>query len=60
MGLLIALLVAALIFFCAFALVDMMPVDGRGKQILKIILVLIALVWLLQNFVHPWGGWYLR
>ena len=60
MSLLIVILVAVIIFVCALTLVDMLPVAGNGKQIIKILLILFALVWLLQNFVVHAGGYYVR
>jgi len=63
-GTLIALLIFALIIIIAIWIVDMLVgtlgLPARAVQVIKIILVLIAFLWLLQQFGHPFGGWYLR
>lgn len=62
MGILISLLIAIIIFVMAFWLVDLLPAPFTpgAKNIIKILLILIAIVWLLQEFFHPFGGYYIR
>lgn len=63
-GILLALLIFALIIIVAIWIVDMLVgalgMPARAVQMIKIILVLIAFLWLLQQFGHPFGGFYFR
>ena len=47
---LITLIVVVLIFFCVLYIVRLLPVSGRIKQIISVIIVILALLYLLQ---HP-------
>jgi len=64
MGTLISLLVFVLILVIALWVVDLLVgtlgLPAKAVQIIKVILVLIAVLWLLQNFVFHVGGFYLR
>lgn len=60
MGLLVWLLVAVIIFMLLQSLINHMPGEPQTKQVATIILIVIALLYLLQVFVHPAGGWYPR
>lgn len=59
-GVFVSLLIAAVLIIFALMIVDMMPVDVRFKQILKIVCLLLAFVWLLQEFAIHAGGYYIR
>jgi len=47
---LITLIIVVLIFFCVLYLVRLLPVSGRVKQIISIIIIILALLYLYQ---HP-------
>ncbi len=64
MGTLIALLIFVVIVIVAIWIVDMLVatlgLPANGVKIIKAILLLIALLWLVQQFFHPFGGYYFR
>ena len=49
MSLIIALLVILLVVVIAFYIIDMIPLPAPGNMIAKLIVGLVALVWLLQR-----------
>jgi uncharacterized membrane protein len=48
MGLLISILVTFLVVFLVLYLVDRLPLDGRAKQIVRIIVIIIGILALLR------------
>ncbi|MCW5680498.1 MAG: hypothetical protein KF794_04390 [Xanthobacteraceae bacterium] len=48
MALLINILVTFLIVILVLYLVNMLPVDGRAKQIIRIIVIIIGILYLLR------------
>jgi len=48
MGLLINVLITFLVIILVLYLVNMLPVDGRAKQIIRIIVILIGVLYLLR------------
>jgi hypothetical protein len=48
MGLLINVLITFLVIILVLYLVNMLPVDGRTKQIIRIIVILIGVLYLLR------------
>lgn len=48
MGLLISILVTFLVVFLILYLVDRLPIDGRAKQIVRIIVIIIGILALLR------------
>lgn len=58
MNLIVALLVAVLIFMLVSSLIDKWPGDAQPKQVAHMILIVLAIIWLLQIFWHPFGGYY--
>ena len=63
MGILITLLIFAIILVVALWVVDLLPtppLTAQIKQIFKLVLVLFALIWLLQNFWLHAGGYYIH
>jgi hypothetical protein len=48
MGLLISILVTFLVVFLVLYLVDRLPIDGRAKQIVRIIVIIIGILALLR------------
>jgi hypothetical protein len=48
MGLLISILVTFLVVFLILYLVDRLPIDGRAKQIVRIIVIVIGILALLR------------
>lgn len=64
MGTLIALLIFVLIVVVAIWIVDMLVgtlgLPANAVKIIKAILLLIAFLWLCQEFFHPLGGFYFR
>jgi len=48
MGLLISILVTILVLFLVLYLINMLPIDGRAKQIAQIIVIIIGIVSLLR------------
>ena len=44
MGLLISILVTFLVVFLVLYLVDRLPLDGRAKQIVRIIVIIIGIL----------------
>ena len=53
---LITLIIVVLILFCVLYIVRLLPVSGRVKQIISIIIILLALIYLLQHpgILHVW------
>lgn len=60
MGLIITLLIALLFAVVAFYIVDRIGLDAKTGQIVKAILAVLFLIWLFQEFIHPWGGYYVH
>jgi len=56
MSILISIFVAVIIFALLWYLINILPVDGRFKQVLQIILILMAIIYLLGG-VGVFGGW---
>lgn len=56
MDLLISLLILALVIGLIFYLIGMLPIDARFKQIVQVILIIIAVIFLLQMLVGPGGN----
>jgi hypothetical protein len=48
MGLIISLLITFLVIILVLYLVNMLPVDGRTKQIIRIIVIIIGVLSLLK------------
>lgn len=48
MGLLISILVTFLVVFLVLYLVDRLPMDGRAKQIVRVIVIIIGILALLR------------
>jgi hypothetical protein len=48
MGLLISILVTFLVVFLVLYLVERLPIDGRAKQIVRIIVIIIGILALLR------------
>jgi hypothetical protein len=48
MALLISILVTFLVVFLVLYLVDRLPIDGRAKQIVRIIVIIIGILALLR------------
>jgi hypothetical protein len=48
MGLLISILVTFLVVFLVLYLIDRLPIDGRAKQIARIIVIIIGILALLR------------
>lgn len=48
MGLLINVLIAFLVVILVLYLVNMLPVDGRTKQIVRVIVIIIGVLYLLR------------
>ncbi len=48
MGLLISLLITFLVIILVLYLVNMLPIDGRAKQIVRIIVIIIGVLSLLK------------
>jgi hypothetical protein len=48
MGLLINVLITFLVVILVLYLVNMLPVDGRAKQIIRVIVILIGILYLLR------------
>lgn len=48
MGLLINVLITFLVVILVLYLVNMLPVDGRAKQIIRVIVILIGVLYLLR------------
>lgn len=48
MGLLISILVTFLVVFLVLYLVDRLPIDGRAKQIVRVIVIIIGILALLR------------
>jgi hypothetical protein len=48
MGLLISILITFLVVFLILYLVDRLPIDGRAKQIVRIIVIIIGILALLR------------
>jgi len=48
MGLLISILITFLVVVLVLYLINMMPIDGRAKQIARIIVILIGVISLLR------------
>jgi hypothetical protein len=49
MGLLISILVTFLVVILVLYLVNLLPVDGRAKQIIRIIVIIIGVLSLLRT-----------
>lgn len=48
MGTLISILVTFLVVFLVLYLVNMLPIDGRAKQIVRIVVIIIGILSLLR------------
>jgi hypothetical protein len=48
MGLIISLLITFLVIILVLYLVNMLPIDGRAKQIIRIIVIIIGVLSLLK------------
>ena len=48
MGLLISILITFLVIILILYLVNMLPIDGRAKQIVRVIVIVIGLLSLLK------------
>jgi hypothetical protein len=53
---LITLIIVVLILFCVLYIVRLLPVSWRIKQIISIIIILLALIYLFQHpgLLHVW------
>lgn len=54
-GVLLSLLLLVVVVGVALWLINLLPVDARAKQIARIIVVIIAIIWLLR-ILGVWGG----
>jgi hypothetical protein len=48
MGLLISILITFLVIFLVLYLINMLPLDGRAKQIARVIVIIIGIISLLK------------
>jgi hypothetical protein len=48
MGILISILITFLVVFLVLYLVDRLPIDGRAKQIVRVIVIIIGILALLR------------
>ena len=48
MGLIISILITFLVIILVLYLIDMLPIDGRAKQIVRVIVIIIGVVSLLR------------
>jgi hypothetical protein len=48
MGVLISILITFLVIFLVLYLINMLPLDGRAKQIVRIIVIIIGVLSLLR------------
>lgn len=48
MSILISLLITVLVLFLVLYLIQMLPIDGRAKQIAQVIVIIIGIVSLLR------------
>ena len=48
MGILISILITFLVVILALYLVNMLPLDGRAKQIVRVIVIIIGIISLLK------------
>lgn len=60
MAVLIWLVVAIVVYLLLQSLIAALPGDPKVKQAAQIILIIVAVLYLLQVFVHPLGGFYPR
>jgi hypothetical protein len=51
MGLLINILITFLVIILVLYLVNLLPVDGRAKQIIRIVVIIIGILYLLRYLV---------
>jgi hypothetical protein len=54
MGLLINALITFVIVILVLYLVNMLPIDGRAKQIVRIIVIIIGVLSLLRPLAYTW------
>lgn len=48
MGLLINILITFLVVILVLYLINMLPIDGRAKQIVRIVVIIIGILYLLR------------
>ncbi len=48
MGLLISILITFLVVILVLYLVNLLPIDGRAKQIVRIVVILVGILYLLR------------
>lgn len=48
MGLLISILITFLVVILVLYLVNLLPIDGRAKQIVRIIVIIVGILYLLR------------
>lgn len=48
---LISLLVTLIVIGLLLYLVDLLPIEGNFKLIIRIVLIIILILWILQNFL---------
>ena len=53
MGMLISILITFLVVILVLYLVNMLPVDGRAKQIIRIVVIIIGVLSLLK-YLNVW------
>lgn len=51
MSTVVSLLVAILVVGLVLYLVDLLPLDGRAKRVVQVIVLVIAIVYLLRTFL---------
>ena len=49
MGLLINVLITFLVIILVLYLVNLLPIDGRARQIVRVIVIIIGILYLLQH-----------
>jgi hypothetical protein len=54
MGILISLLITFLVIVLVLYLINMLPIDGRAKQIARVIVIVIGILSLLKYLAVYW------
>ena len=49
MGILISILITFLVIVLVLYLINMLPIDGRAKQIVRVIVIIIGILYLLRH-----------
>jgi hypothetical protein len=60
MGALISILIAVIVIGLLFWLCGQLPFDAKMKQVVQVVLVVICIIWVLQELVFHVGGFYIR